>query len=93
MKDKLFPKNYGSSDNLLFPLNHSESKKWVKYFIKEKLDKYGTYQDAIVDNEGFMFHANISPMMNIGLINPDYVVDEITEYYNKNKKEYTYIPE
>ena len=33
-----------------------------------------------------MFHANISPMMNIGLINPDYVVDEITEYYNKNKK-------
>lgn len=84
--DKLFPKNYGSSDNLLFPLNHSESKKWVKYFIKEKLDKYGTYQDAIVDNEGFMFHANISPMMNIGLINPDYVVDEITEYYNKNKK-------
>jgi deoxyribodipyrimidine photolyase-related protein len=84
--DKLFPKNYGSSDNLLFPLNHIESKKWVKYFIKEKLDKYGTYQDAIVDNEGFMFHANISPMMNIGLINPDYVVDEITEYYNKNKK-------
>lgn len=84
--DKLFPKNYGSSDNLLFPLNHSDSKKWVKYFIKEKLDKYGTYQDAIVDNEGFMFHANISPMMNIGLINPDYVVDEITEYYNENKK-------
>lgn len=83
--NKLFPKNYGEAEDLLFPNNHSEAKKWLKYFLKEKFDSYGTYQDAIIDDNGFMFHANISPMMNIGLLNPDYVVEEVTEYYKKHK--------
>ena len=83
--DKLFPKNYGDSEDLLFPVDHKEAKKWLKHFLKHKFDNYGTYQDAIVDNNGFMFHSTISPMLNIGLLNPDYVVDEVTKYHKKHK--------
>jgi deoxyribodipyrimidine photolyase-related protein len=83
--NKLFPNNYGEADMLLYPISHDEAKKWLKYFLKKKFNNYGTYQDAIVDNNGFMFHSTISPMMNIGLLNPDYVVDEVTKYYKKHK--------
>lgn len=81
----LFPKNYGESENLIFPIDHKEAKKWLMYFLKNKFDNYGTYQDAILDNNGFMFHSTISPMMNIGLLNPDYVINEVTKYQIKYK--------
>ena len=84
--EKLFPKNYGNTDNLIYPITHSDSKRWFTNFMKNRLDKYGTYQDAILEENGFTFHSIISPMMNCGLLNPDYVIDEITEYFNKNKK-------
>lgn len=57
----------------------------LKHFLKHKFDNYETYQDAIVDNNGFMFHSTISPMLNICLLNPDYVVDEVTKYHKKHK--------
>lgn len=83
--NKLFPNNYGNAEDLVFPTTHSESKKWVKYFFKEKLDNYGKYQDAIIDYDGFLFHSTISPMLNIGLINPDFVVNEIQKFKKKYK--------
>lgn len=83
--NKLFPKNYGKSENLLFPNNHSESKKWFKYFLKNKFSNFGKYQDAIHNNNNFMFHSTLSPMINIGLLNPDYIVKETTKYYKKYK--------
>ena len=79
-----FKNNYGSTE-LLFPTTHTEAKKWVKYFCKKKLANFGTYQDAIHHSEWFMFHSTISPMLNCGLINPDFVVKTVTDYYNKNK--------
>ena len=82
--NKLFLKLW-RCEELLFPIDHKDAKKWFKYFLKEKFNNYGTYQDAILDNNGFMFHSTISPMMNIGLLNPDYVVDEATKYHKKYK--------
>ena len=79
--NKLFPNNYGNSEDLLFPTNHIESKKWFKYFLKNKFSNFGKYQDAIHQDNNFMFHATLSPMINIGLLNPDYIVKETTNYY------------
>ena len=84
--EKLFPKNYGNTDNLIYPITHADSKRWFTDFLKKRFDKYGTYQDAILEENGFTFHSVISPMMNSGLLNPDYIIDEATEYFNKNKK-------
>ena len=83
--NKHFSKNYGSTE-LLFPITHKGAKKWVKYFCKKKLFNFGNYQDAIHQDEWFMFHSTISPMLNIGLINPDYVIKRVTKEYHENKK-------
>jgi deoxyribodipyrimidine photolyase-related protein len=83
--NKHFKKNYGN-DNLQFPVTHKTSKKWLKIFLKDKLSDYGTYQDAITTRSETTFHSLIAPMLNIGLLNPDYVLKEIIKFYNKNKK-------
>lgn len=81
---KNFPQNKLGSDNLIFPVTHFETKKWFKDFLKNKLHHFGDYQDAILMENGFLYHSLLSPMMNIGLINPDYIIEETTKYYKKH---------
>jgi deoxyribodipyrimidine photolyase-related protein len=83
---KEFPNNNLGSDELIFPITHKDTKKWFKHFLKNKLYKFGDYQDAIVEEGNFLYHSLIAPMMNIGLINPDNVLNETNIYYEKNKR-------
>lgn len=80
--NSLFPKNYGHTRDFLFPVTHSTAKKWLRDFIKNKLKKFGVYQDAIKKEEGFLFHSVLSTSINIGLLNPSDVIKEVM----KNKK-------
>ena len=83
--EKKFKNNYGNV-NLKFPITYKTSKKWLKIFLDSKLKNYGTYQDAITKRSDTVFHSLLSPMINIGLLNPSYVLKEIIKYYEKNKK-------
>jgi len=79
-----FSKNYGSLQNFIYPIDHKNSEKWLKIFLKQKLINYGPYQDAVNSNP-FGFHSVISPMMNIGLLNDMDVINISQKYYLKNK--------
>lgn len=81
--NKNFPNNYGSTDGFLFPLTHKTAKKWLNHFIKYKFKKFGDYQDAIVEDEDFLFHSVLSTSINIGLLNPSYIVEKIMKYKRK----------
>jgi len=84
-----FSKNYGSLENFIYPIDHNSSKKWLNKFLKERLVNFGAYEDAVHENENFIYHAVISPMMNIGLITDQEVVDISYKYYLNNKKSIT----
>lgn len=81
--EKHFSKNYGST-KLMFPVTRKESEKWFHEFLKKKLSQFGKYQDAIVKGEDFLFHSCISPMFNIGLLDPLWIVKETENFFNKN---------
>lgn len=68
-----------------FPINHKESKKRLKKFILYHLNNFSKYQNVMVKEQdnSFVFHSGISPMLNIGLITPYVVINEILKYYNK----------
>jgi deoxyribodipyrimidine photolyase-related protein len=84
--NKNFKNNYGNTENFIFPITHKESKQWLNNFLKNKLHSFGDYQDAILENEPFLFHSLLAPMINIGLLTPDKVLKITIEYYKKNKK-------
>lgn len=72
-------------DNKSFPTNFIQAKKWLKKFINERLNKFGDFQDAIIagDNNIFLYHSGISPMLNIGLLTPDDVINDVLDHFNK----------
>ena len=84
--NKNFKNNYGDVNDFIYPITHKESKKWLKNFVKKRFQNFGKYQDAIDNKNPFIFHSVISPMVNIGLLMPMEVVDEVTNEYKKNKK-------
>ena len=72
---KHFSKNYGSVDNFIFPVTHSTAKKFLNNFVKNKLNNFGKYQDAVIKGESYLFHSLLSTSLNIGLLNPIEVID------------------
>lgn len=64
-----------------FPITNEKAKIRLRKFIKYKLDKFGDYQDVILDDDdnSFVFHSGISPMLNIGLITPLQVINEVLD--------------
>ena len=73
-------------DSIHFPITHDTSTKWLQHFCKNRFDTFGKYEDSIDSKpRNFLFHSAISPMLNLGLITPDQVVDTITKYYNAHK--------
>ena len=52
--------------------------------MKNRLDNFGKYEDAIVENELILNHSLLSPLMNVGLISPNHVINKAISYTKKN---------
>ncbi len=79
--EKYYPDNYGQiTDEYCYPTTHAESKRWLTDFFRERFSEFGAYEDAIVSNEKFLHHSVLTPMLNVGLITPQYIVDEAMLY-------------
>lgn len=46
----------------------------LQFFIQTRLSSFGPYQDAMITNEQTMWHALLSPYLNLGLLHPLEVV-------------------
>lgn len=65
-----FPNAPGKADDFALPVTREESLAWFRHFIGKRLSQFGTWQDLMVQGEPDMFHSIISPMLNIGLLDP-----------------------
>jgi deoxyribodipyrimidine photolyase-related protein len=80
---KHFPDNYGNVDNFIFPITHKTANKWKLDFIKSKFEKFGDYQDSIRKDNEYLFHSLLSSSINIGLINPSDIIEQLRDYEDK----------
>lgn len=72
-----FPNNYGSVEGPhLFATTFEASEIWLSEFLEKRFEKFGIYEDAIVSKENVLHHSVISPMLNIGLLSPEQVIDQ-----------------
>jgi deoxyribodipyrimidine photolyase-related protein len=65
-----FSDHVGTAEDFMYAVTRKEAKAALHYFIQHKINEYGTYQDAIVPQEAWLFHSIISPYLNIGLLSP-----------------------
>ena len=81
--EKYFKNNYGSLDNFIYPINHSDSIIWLKNFLDNKFKNFGIYEDAETMLDPFIFHSVLTPMMNIGLLTDNQVIEMALKYESK----------
>ncbi len=79
-----FSDHVGQTDHFIYPTNHAEAKTYLDDFMAQKMDDYGTYQDAITNRAPFLFHSLLSSSINSGLLNPMQVVEAALAYYDEN---------
>ena len=78
---KYFANNYGKLNaDYIYPTNFSDSKNWLHTFFKSRFSEFGAYEDAIVAGEKFLNHSVLSPMLNVGLITPQFAIDEALQF-------------
>ena len=72
-----FSGNYGSLHGpYLFGVTFSDAQQWLEGFLENRFEKFGIYEDAIIDREKVLYHSVLSPMLNIGLLSPQQIMDE-----------------
>ena len=76
-----FPDNYGKlNKDFIYPSTFIESNKWLHDFFKTRFSEFGVYEDAIVTDESILHHSVLAPMLNVGLITPQFIIDETLQY-------------
>ena len=65
-----FPDHFGDLEPFGWPVTRAEALQGLDHFIAHALPSFGDYQDAMKQGDPFLFHALISPALNIGLLEP-----------------------
>ena len=80
-----YSSNPGSLEALHYPTCHEEAERWLDGFLKERFVLFGDYEDAIVKNENWLWHGVLTPMLNIGLLTPDQIVQAALKHGGKHE--------
>ncbi len=67
------------------PVTHRDAESYFAEFLEERFSLFGPYEDAIDTTHTRLFHSVISPLMNIGLLTPRYVIDTTLAYATKHQ--------
>ena len=68
--ERRFPEHFGTLDRFGWPVTRVEALAALDHFVRICLPAFGDYQDAMKGGEPFLFHAMLSPCLNIGLLTP-----------------------
>ena len=78
VKEK-FPKHFGDLEPFWFAVTHDQARKSLNDFIKNRLDMFGPYEDAMTQEESFVYHSVLSMYLNLGLLEPKQIIDKVLE--------------
>ena len=79
---KHFPKNPGQHQDFQYPISHHQAQQTLTDFINNRLHNFGDYQDAISHRNSTLFHSLLSSSLNIGLITPYSIIEQVLHAYN-----------
>jgi deoxyribodipyrimidine photolyase-related protein len=82
--EKHFPNNPGDGFDFIYPVTFEQTEEWLNDFLTNRFKLFGDYEDAIDQDETYLFHSVLTPMLNSGLLTPKQVVDKALEFTEKN---------
>ena len=81
--NKIFKDNVGSVNNFWLPSDRDSCQKFLDEFLKNKFSLFGDYEDALSADNEFLFHSVLSPILNLGLVTPNELLNKAKKYQDK----------
>ncbi|MEM8728892.1 MAG: cryptochrome/photolyase family protein [Pseudomonadota bacterium] len=78
-----FPGHFGTLDDFWFATDRDGALASLGRFISKALPKFGDVQDAMLDDNRFLYHAVISIYLNAGLLHPMEICRAAERAYQK----------
>ncbi|WP_282147998.1 cryptochrome/photolyase family protein [Algibacter lectus] len=83
--EKHFSNHLGKlTEQALYPTNFESTNNWLQQFFEKRFMEFGTYEDAIVAENSILNHSVLTPMLNVGLITPQQIIDACLLYAEEN---------
>ena len=76
-----FAGHFGRLETFALPVTRGEAKRALAHFVHTALPDFGTYQDAMVTGQDWLFHSWLSPALNLGLLEPLEVAQAAADAY------------
>ena len=71
-----FSEHLGDVEPFSYPYTRNQALKAMEEFFEQRFDAFGPYQDAIDPRSDVLFHARLSSSINIGLLDPQELVEK-----------------
>ncbi len=71
-------------------ISREQALDYLDFFIQKCLIHFGTYEDAMVEGEPFLFHSRLSFAINIKLLSPLEVVEKAVIHWRNNQQTISY---
>ena len=65
-----FDNHFGTLEPFWFATTRDQAEAAFEHFVQSALPQFGTYQDAMLENQRFLYHAIVSLYLNVGLLDP-----------------------
>ena len=75
----------GSQANFSLAVTRKDALAALRDFINNRLKTFGQYEDAMWENESFLYHSRLSYLLNVKLLNPREVIDAAIHAYKQRK--------
>lgn len=76
---------FGEAEPFRWAVTRDQALAVLDYFIQERLPTFGPYQDAMVTGEETLWHALLSPYLNLGLLQPLEVIEAAETAYREHE--------
>ena len=75
--------HFGDLEPFGWAVTREQARSALRHFVTDALPSFGAYQDAMKAGEPFLFHAVLSPYLNLGLLDPREVCEAAIEAYGE----------
>lgn len=81
--EKNFSEHFGDLQPFYFAVTREQALEALQSFIQTRLSHFGTYQDAMIEGEPWMYHSHLSFYLNCGLLLPLECIQAAEEAYHR----------
>lgn len=82
-----FADHFGDWEHFHYGVTRAQALEVLEVFIQERLVNFGQYQDAMMQDEPWLFHSHISFYLNCGLLTAHEVVARVEQVYYANAQD------